>query len=108
MDLIGRLSNPEFREHLVQLQEISGRRGGLSPVNLPARPRRQIPVYEAIASVIAACGGGPMRMCQIHEAVEEFLGRHVPRSTIKTALLTRRFERTGRGVYGLASYAALE
>ena len=49
-----------------------------------------------------------MRMCQIHEAVEEFLGRHVPRSTIKTALLTRRFERTGRGVYGLASYAALE
>jgi hypothetical protein len=90
------------------LQEISGRRGGLGPVNLPTRPERQIPVYEAIASVIAACGGEPMRMCQIHEAVEEFLGRHVPRSTIKTALLTRRFERTGRGVYGLASYAALE
>jgi hypothetical protein len=62
----------------------------------------------AIASVIAACGGGPMRMCQIHEAVEELLGRHVPRSTIKMALLTRRFERTRRGVYGLASRAALD
>jgi hypothetical protein len=108
MDLIGRLSNPEFRGHLAQLQEISRRRGGLGPVNPPARPGRHIPVYEAIASVIAACGGGPMRMCQIHEAVEEFLGRRVPRSTIKMALLTRHFERTGRGMYGLASYAALE
>ena len=108
MDLIGGLSNPEFRKHLDQLQEISGRRGGLGPVNLPMRPERHIPVYEAIASVIAACGGGPMRMCQIHEAVEEFLGRHVPRSTIKMALLTRRFKRTARGVYGLASLPPLE
>ncbi len=47
-------------------------------------------------------------MSQIHEAVEELLGRHVPRSTIKMALLTQRFDRTSRGVYGLASHAALE
>ena len=49
-----------------------------------------------------------MRMYEIHEAIEHLLGRPVPRSTIKMALLTHRFDRTSRGVYGLASHAALE
>ena len=108
MDLIGGLSNPEFRERLAQLQEISGRGGGLGPVRVAPTPERQMRVSDAIASLFASHDGEPMRMCQIHELVEELLGRHVPRSTIKMALLTDRFDRTSRGVYGLASHAALE
>ena len=101
MELTGRLSNPEFREHLAQLQEISRRRGQ-GAITLPSAPKRQMPVSEAIATVLQAQGDAPARMYKIHEAVEQFLGRRVPRSTIKNDLATSRFERVGRGRYRLS------
>ena len=100
-NLIGRLSNPDFRERLAQLQEISGRAGRPGSINLPPRREHQIPVYGAIASVLSTRGGEPMRMYEIHEAVEQVLGRPVPRSTIKMSLATGQFERVSRGRYRL-------
>jgi hypothetical protein len=56
-------------------------------------------VPDAIASVLSASGEQSVRMVEIHAAVELLVRGRVPRSTVKTALATRRFVRVGRGRY---------
>jgi hypothetical protein len=70
------------------------------------RKRQGGVLTEGIRKVLASAQE-PMRMCEIHAAVEVLLGEPVPRSTIKNCLANNcqgvraRFERVGRGRYRL-------
>jgi len=70
-------------------------------------PRRQGSVLAAVTSVLEAAAG-PMRLQDIHRAVEDRTGEPIPYLSVKDALAAhtsgnaRRFRRTHRGCYELS------
>jgi hypothetical protein len=98
MVLTGGLSNPEFEERLERIRTIAALHAGRQ-MTLPERTHRPMRVSDALASVLSAGGNEPIRMFALHSEAERLLKRSVPRSTIKTARATRRFERVDRGRY---------
>lgn len=106
MGTIGTLSN---RERLGRLADKLDR---LAASDAQPRPtvlesgRRCGATSEAVMRVLADADE-PMRMCEIHAAVEALLGEMVPRSTIKNCLANNSrgngalLVRLGRGRYRL-------
>jgi hypothetical protein len=74
----------------------------LGPVRLVERPKPRVCVPDAIESVLSSSCGSSMRMFEIHAAVELFVDAAVPRSTVKNALRSARFQRVAEGRYRLA------
>lgn len=111
MELAGLLSNPR---RLLELSQIVGdaRRAGDRPRAVLSegggRQRRVGELRPAVIRLLEAAGG-PMRLRDIHTALELDLGEPVPRSTIKNLLAvhcrgaTPVFERRQRGLYQLAA-----
>jgi hypothetical protein len=109
MGFIGTLSNLENQERLGRLAAKLDRIAGSSAPRraTPLEPRRRCgDVSKAVLEVLRDFGG-PLRMVEIHAAVEELLGETVPRSTIKNCLANNsrggraRLVRLGRGRYRL-------
>ena len=112
MHLVGQLSNPSAT--LVAVFEAAG--GALR--QQPAGSQRPIAwepasrrlgngvVQRAVVKVLAAASG-PMRGADVHQAVEQLLGRPVSKSSVSWSLAADarskepRFERTTRGHYQL-------
>jgi hypothetical protein len=112
MDLIGVLSNHELQGSLARLARKLAvpRASGVPrrpPVVCRQRHRRPGWVLEAVIKVLSD-GAEPMRVKDIHAAVEASLGEPVRWGSIKAALATNvsgaspRFVRIARGRYVLA------
>jgi hypothetical protein len=109
--LLETLPNPKMQERLGRLTAELDR---LAADDAPPRPTlattkaRRYPAAQAIVEILSE-GGIPLRMCEIHTAVEVRLGRAVPRATVKSFLLYSakgdrpRLERLARGRYRLAA-----
>ena len=75
-------------------------------VGRPLR-RRQGALLDAVTTVLELAGC-PLRVREVHAAVEEFYGEKVPFSSVNEALSTRakgdggRFRRVRYGTYGMA------
>ena len=109
MGLLGTLSNLESQERLGRLAAKLDRLAGSDAVpraTSPAPQRRCGDVSKAVAEVLRDFGE-PLRMIEIHAAVEALLGEAVPRSTIKNCLANNSrgdgawLVRLARGRYGL-------
>src|SRR5438132_3732475 len=114
MELSGALLNPRLQ---VELRELAGLREQLSrreaAQRVPGRVvrRRQGSVLAAVTSVIEQAER-PLRVREVHAAVEELLGARVPFSSVNEALSTHagpeeRFCRLGYGVYAQRSSFSL-
>jgi hypothetical protein len=104
--LVGTLSNPEVIE---RVERLAKKLQELAASGAPARALRQPPkrrcgdVSGMVVQVLAEAQA-PMRVVQIHEAVQAQLGVFVPRSTVKDCLAQHarpggRFVRIARGRY---------
>jgi transposase len=106
MELTGALSNPlesrqaslgGVRNTVLALRQRGGER--LKPRSLPGRPGK---VADAVRAVVATTHE-PVRMVEIHAAVESHLGEPVNRSTVKEALSAGvarlEYRRVARGFY---------
>lgn len=109
MELLGTLSNLESQERLGRLAAKLDRLAGsdAAPRPTPLTPKRRCgDVSKAVVEVLREFGG-PLRMIEIHAAVEALLGETVPRSTIKNCLANNSrgdgawLVRLGRGRYWL-------
>jgi hypothetical protein len=107
--LLGALSNLESQERLGRLAAKLDRLAAstAAPRPTPLEPKRRCgEVSKAVVEVLREFGG-PLRMVEIHAAVEGLLGETVPRSTIKNCLANKsrgeeaRLVRLSRGRYGL-------
>ena len=111
MGLLGALSNPEIQGRLRQLSEkldqlassdAKPHRSGRSDHRL-----RSCLIPKAIMRVLAE-PVQPMRVCDIHAAVEDLLGQSVSPGSVKSCLAERAqgdqplFVRLARGRYCLA------
>ena len=110
MDLSGALWNLYNQGRLPKLAALHKRLLARTPVTeVVRRPlrRRQGVLLEAVTAVLdrAAC---PLRVREVHAAVEELYGEPVPFSSVNEALSTharggaRRFRRVRYGTYDLA------
>jgi hypothetical protein len=99
--------NPGLRERLATLgvlRELLVARGqGCGPV-LGSLRRRQGLLLEAVADVLELAGG-PLRVREVHAAVEKLFGERVPFSSVNEALSSHatgadaRFRRVRYGTY---------
>jgi hypothetical protein len=111
MDLIGVLSNQDLRGPLRRvLKRLAAVQTGGSARERRScrqRPRRPGWVVRSIVEVLAQ-RQEPMRVKDIHAAVESIIGEPVGRSAVKNALASHargpsaRFVRVARGRYVLA------
>jgi hypothetical protein len=109
MELVGALSNSEIQEQLRRLSQklalVETGRAQPRPSKFE-RKRRPGAVADAIDEVLRG-SDVPMRMYEIHAAVEARLAEPVPRSTVKDCLANNcrdaggRFVRLARGRYRL-------
>lgn len=108
MELNGALSNPPFKEEmlpkLLELKEmrLSGKRPR-RPKPRPTPTLRQGQIQETVKHVLEVASK-PMHLREIHELVEQELGRPVVYSTLKDCLREKRrrvvlFDRVSPGVY---------
>lgn len=108
MALVGTYSNPDVKD---RLERLTKKLEELVASGAPARALRQPPkrrcgdVSGMVAQVLAEAQA-PMRVMQVHEAVQARLGVFVPRSTVKDCLAQHacpggRFVRVARGRYCL-------
>lgn len=78
---------------------------GLNSAHQPFQPKRKAGAVADVIGEVLAASEEPMRMCEIHAAVEAVFAESVPRSTIKSCLANncqgaaRRFVRLERGRY---------
>jgi hypothetical protein len=113
MELNGALSNPLASDKNLHLAGLAAAKSDISIREpTPGRPSRRLPRRQG--SVLAAVGsalevvGTPMRVSEIHRAVEHLLGSPVAYSSVKEALSAhtrgadRRFRRIRRGCYELS------
>lgn len=112
LDLVGVLSSRDLQGSLERVaKKLDGVRAGVEPrrqaVVCRQRPRRPGWVLTAVVHVLAD-RGEPMRVKDIHAAVEASVGEPVQWSSVKTALASNvagsspRFVRIARGRYVLA------
>ncbi len=110
MGLLGAYSNPEIQARLRRLAEALDKlAASKDPPQPSVRQGRKLPnglVPRTIQKVLADAPG-PMRACDIHDAVEDLLGCSVPTSSIN-CWLTKSIRgghpdlvRLGRGRYRL-------
>jgi hypothetical protein len=107
MELSEASLNPRQGERLARLgvlRELLLARGpGAGPGRRGLR-RRQGVLVGAVGDVLELAGA-PLRVREVHAAVEELLGERVPFSSVNEALLTHvtgpgaRFRRVGYGTY---------
>jgi hypothetical protein len=107
MELSGALLNPRLQVELPRLarlrEELAGRDTAERPA-LRALRRRQGSVLDAVTTVLERAGR-PLRVRDVHAAVEEWLGAPIPFSSVNEALSTHtvredgRFRRVRYGVY---------
>jgi hypothetical protein len=98
--------NPDLQERLAGLGALRGRLRARMPEHTPARPlrRRQGGVLEAVSLVLERASR-PLRVRDVHSAVEELFGERVPFSSVNEALSTHAvgegapFQRVRYGVY---------
>jgi hypothetical protein len=85
MGLLGSYSNPEVRERLGRLSKALDRlatdKAALRPTVRQGRKLRNGMVPRAIQKVLTDAAG-PMRICDIHAAVEDLLDQPVPTSSV--------------------------
>jgi hypothetical protein len=105
MALLETLPNADRQKRLARLAAELDR---LAADDAPARPTlaatkaQRYPAAEAIVEVLGEAGI-PLRICEIHTAVEKRLGRSISRATVKSFLLYSskgakpRLERLSRG-----------
>ena len=107
MGIVGALSNPQVQE---QLGQLSKKLAEVAASGAPPRPsgfelKRRGGILTEVIGKLLAGSAEPMRMCEIHAAIEVLLGEAVPRSTVKNCLASNcqgveaRFERVRRGRY---------
>jgi hypothetical protein len=113
MELNGALSNPLASDKHLQMVRLAVLKSDISigewVSDRPSQrlPRRQGSVLAAVTSILEN-SAEPMRVRDIHRAVEALLGGPVPYSSAKDALAShahgedRRFRRTRRGSYELS------
>jgi hypothetical protein len=113
MELNGALSNPPTSHKRLQMSRLVAARSDISireqVRERPSQrhPRRQGAVLTAVTSALADAAQ-PMRVSEIHVAVEQLLGSPVAYSSVKEALSAhtrgadRRFTRIRRGCYELS------
>jgi hypothetical protein len=106
MELVEALSNPEIQDRLSRLSDKLTKIASSEAQRRTSAFERKRPAGAVAAAIVDALieAGGPMRMCEIHAAVEALIGQSVPRSTVKSCLsnnsdATGRFIRLGRGRY---------
>jgi len=116
MELNGALSNPLQSHkdlHLEGLEAVKSEAlGRESGPNRPSKgiSRRQGSILAAVTSLLATAAE-PMRVRDIHTAVEELFGAHVAYSSVKDALSAhtrgpdQRFRRNRHGYYQLRTQA---
>src|SRR5438045_3371661 len=107
MELSGALLNPRLQGELPRLvrlrEELAGRNNRERPARRALR-RRQGSVLDAVTTVLERAAR-PLRVRDIHAAVETMMGEPVPFSSVNEALSThcfghgRRFRRLRYGVY---------
>ena len=112
MDLIGVLSNQDLQRSLARLTEklAAVRANGALPRVVPSQRRRSRRPGWVVGALVQVLGGRgePMRVREIHAAVEAMLGEAVAWSSVKGALASNvsgsspRFVRVARGRYLLA------
>ena len=109
MGFVGTLSNPDVQERLGRLAAKLDRLAGSDAAPRPtacASKGRCGDISKAVGEVLQEFGG-PLRMVEIHAAVEALRGETVPRSTIKNCLANNSrgdgawLVRLARGRYGL-------
>lgn len=110
MELIGALWNLYNQGRLPKLAALHGRllaeTPGTEVVRRPLR-RRQGALLDAVTTVLELAGS-PLRVREVHAAVEELYGERVPFSSVNEALSTHargdvgRFRRVGYGTYDKA------
>jgi hypothetical protein len=110
MGIVGAYSHPEIQGRLRQLADKLDRLAASNdPRRHSSRNDRTIRcglVAKAIQQVLAEAPG-PMRVCDIHAAVEDLLGQSVPTSSVKDWLAKNvkgerpRLVRLGQGRYRL-------
>jgi hypothetical protein len=110
MELNGALWNLYNQGRLPRLAELHhrllARVAGTGVVGRPLR-RRQGALLDAATAVLEHAGC-PMRVREVHAAVEELYGERVPFSSVNEALSTHadggrgRFRRVRYGTYGIA------
>jgi hypothetical protein len=107
MELSGALLNPRLEVELpglVQLHEELASRETAPRAAERALRRRQGSVLDAVTNALQRAGG-PLRVRDVHSAVEALLGAPIPFSSVSEALSThsggrdRRFSRVRYGVY---------
>lgn len=108
MGLLGSYSNPDIQRRLWRLSEELDRLEGSNDAPRPsARPDRKLRkglVPRAIEKVLKDASE-PMRVCDIHAAVEDRLGTEVPASSVNCWLAKHvkgsppRLVQFGRGRY---------
>jgi DNA invertase Pin-like site-specific DNA recombinase len=107
MELVEALSNFEVQDRLGRLSEKLAQVAASGAKQRPSafQPKRKAGAVADVIGEVLAASEEPMRMCEIHAAVEAVLAESVPRSTIKSCLAnncqgaTRRFVRLERGRY---------
>jgi hypothetical protein len=87
---------------------LAGSSATRSPRSMPSQPRQG--AVLGVVTTVVGLAKNPMRVCEIHGAVEQLLGRTVPYSTVRDALCAhlhgrdQRFRRAGWGQYQLLNY----
>ena len=110
MELSGALWNLYNQERLPKLAALHRRLLAQPPVTeVVRRPlrRRQGVLLDAV-TIVLELAGCPLRVREVHAAVEELYGERVPFSSVNEALSTHadggrgRFRRVRYGTYGIA------
>ena len=108
MELDGALSNPIASDKRLRMARLAAAKSDISirepaPDQVQRRlPRRQGPVLATVTGVLGLAST-PMRVSEIHTAVEQLLGEPISYSSVKEALSAhtrgrdQRFRRTRRG-----------
>jgi hypothetical protein len=106
VELSGALLNPRLQVELPRLARLRDLLAGPHTAPTPGRAlrRRQGSVLDAVTDVLGRAGR-PLRVRDVHAAVEELLGAQVPFSSVNEPLSTHtsgrdeRFRRVDYGVY---------
>jgi hypothetical protein len=110
MELNGALWNPDLRGRLAKLaalHEQLATRDRTGEAASRSLRRRQGAVLESVTAIVEQAAG-PIRVREVHAAVERLFGEAVPLSSVSEALSThtigtdRRFRRVRYGIYEMA------